>query len=133
MTARGFFQAGFCVILLSLAAAPRARAEEEESPFNTVDYVTVRKQQGVSFTLPEDWPIEKKKGTIGPVAVEEYVAMKFSKMNEKIAGLEARIAKLEAAAAKPNSSGRRKVLGIDETVAETAEPGEIPEEEDENE
>jgi methyl-accepting chemotaxis protein len=57
-----------CVAFLSAVPFPVDGAEEDEM---------VQTQKGLRFAVPDDWPIEKRAGILGPIPVEEYVAMKF--------------------------------------------------------
>ena len=53
-----------------------ARAEEpDESAVKTPDKPR--------YVVPADWPIEKRAGTVGPIPVEEYLALKFKKTDER--------------------------------------------------
>lgn len=65
--------------------------------------------KGINFDLPEDWPIEERGGAVGPIPIEEYLAMKFRKVDakfdemesgtggtkEKLAAIDERLTKLE--------------------------------------
>ena len=50
---------------------------------------TVRKTRDqLHFELPPDWPIEKRGGVVGPIPVEEYLAMKFKAMDSRVRTIE---------------------------------------------
>ncbi len=69
--------------LMSAAGAPAARLAETEAP------ATVHKtREGLHFQVPEDWPIEKRNGVLGPIPIEEYLARKFSGIEHRLQELE---------------------------------------------
>ena len=41
---------------------------------------SLRTQKGLRFTVPEDWPIEKRGGGLAPIPVEEYVLKRFKEI-----------------------------------------------------
>lgn len=43
-----------------------------------------KEMEGLRFQVPEDWPIEKRGGVLGPIPTEEYVALKFEKVNQEL-------------------------------------------------
>jgi len=44
-------------------------------------------QKGLHFTVPDDWPIEKRGGVLAPVPVEEYVLKHFKAIYAEIESL----------------------------------------------
>ena len=44
--------------------------------------------KGLNFNLPEDWPIEEHGGAVGPVPIEEYIAIKFRKVDTRFEKME---------------------------------------------
>ena len=44
--------------------------------------------KGLTFNIPEDWPIEERGGAVGPIPVEEYITIKFRKVQQQFAELE---------------------------------------------
>ncbi len=50
--------------------------------------VEVKTQEGLRFTLPPDWPVEKRGGVVAPIPIEEYLARKFSVMDNRLRSLE---------------------------------------------
>jgi len=69
-----------------------ASADEEPVSENTL---VVKKSKGLRFTVPADWPVSQADGITGPVSVEEYLSMKFSKVAAKMQVLRVRIEVLE--------------------------------------
>ena len=94
---------------LLLLAAPVAQAEDGKP-----EPATVKKtQENLNFQLPPDWPIERRGGMVGPIPVEEYLAMKFKMLEarlqtieQKLSGLDLRVRVLEENA-KKSASGLR--------------------------
>lgn len=71
-----------------LFPAGRLEATSEEGK------TTVRTLKGIRFNLPEDWPIkeEGEGGALQPVPVEEYVVLKFGRVDERFEQLDRRMA-----------------------------------------
>jgi|GEM_PF-1377918 len=76
--------------------APEAMSQENDGAGEDDDKLEVKSQKGLLFNLPEDWPIQKNGATLGPIPIEQYLALKFDKANERIAELEARVKSLES-------------------------------------
>ena len=73
-----------------LAAAGWAQASAEDGM--GADKPTVRKsQEQLHFELPPDWPIEKRGGMVGPIPVEEYLAMKFKALESRLQMIEQKL------------------------------------------
>ena len=74
---------GLALLLTLGAAVARADDSTEVKP------ATVRKVQGnLGFQLPPDWPIERRGGIVGPIPVEEYLAMKFNALEAHLQAIE---------------------------------------------
>jgi superfamily II helicase len=39
---------------------------------------------GLRFQVPEDWPVEKRGGVLGPIPTEEYVSIKFKEADKEV-------------------------------------------------
>ncbi|GEM_PF-3104772 len=50
----------------------------------------------LKFNVPDDWPIEERGGTVGPIPVEEYLALKFSKIEARFKTIDASLAEYSA-------------------------------------
>ncbi len=46
-----------------------------------------RTQEGLHFTVPEEWPIEKRGGVLSPMPVEEYVVKRFKEIESRITAI----------------------------------------------
>ena len=83
-------------------------------PARADDSALVRKTvKGITFTVPEDWPIEERNGAVGPIPIEEYLARKFSaiqaqlqKLDQQLSGLDLRLRVVEQAAEARNGGLR---------------------------
>ena len=92
--------------LLTLGATILQAAEVTDAEKATVR----RSQEKLNFQLPPDWPIERRAGMVGPVPVEEYLAMKFKALDarlqtieQQLNGLDLRLRVLEESAKKSAS------------------------------
>ena len=47
-----------------------------------------RGKRGLKFNVPEDWPIEKRGMHVGPVPIEEYLDLKFKKIDTRFSEME---------------------------------------------
>ena len=75
-------------LLLVLVGLATAAAEEGDS----VARATVRKTaEQLHFELPPDWPVEKRGGIVGPIPVEEYLALKFKALEARLQTIEQRL------------------------------------------
>ena len=68
----------------------------------TDDEVIVKTEGAHHLLLPKDWPVEQKDGRVAPIAIEEYLSLKFGQVKEKfndtgqsLAALAQRITRLE--------------------------------------
>ena len=48
------------------------------------DPTVTKKQKGLRFTVPEDWPIEERGGVVAPIPIEEYISIKFKDIYSQI-------------------------------------------------
>jgi hypothetical protein len=68
----------------------------EEKKESESDYKTIIKTvDGLKFDVPEDRPIEKKHSIIAPMPLDEYVAMKFLKLEDRLQKIENSIKQIE--------------------------------------
>ena len=72
------------VLLLCISGTQAVQAEDASG--------TVRKRgDNLNFQVPPDWPIEKRNGIMGPIPIEEYLARKFSALEQRLQSLEQRV------------------------------------------
>lgn len=62
------------ILCLSLAASGYAQE----------DLTITKRQKGLRFTVPEDWPIEERGGVVAPIPIEEYISIKFKDIYAQI-------------------------------------------------
>ena len=83
-----------CFLLVFLLVFPVLTiAEETEEEFECK--TVIKTVDGLKFEVPEDRLIEKKNGIIMPMALDKYMAMKFSKMEARLQRIENSISKVE--------------------------------------
>ena len=77
-------------------------AQAEDAPSTPVDpsdtnfkYTTVTTKEGLSFRVPEDMPIEKRGGLLGPIPFDEYTYSKLKQIDTKIQGLNEKLDRIE--------------------------------------
>ena len=49
-----------------------------------------RTVKGIHFNIPDDWPIKEQGGALQPIPVEEYIVLKFGKVDERFEQLDNR-------------------------------------------
>lgn len=67
-------------VIVMIGMARRSAAEDATL---TDEDVVVKTEGAHHLLLPRDWPIEHKDGRIAPVAMEEYLSMKFGQVRQK--------------------------------------------------
>ncbi|PIQ83139.1 MAG: hypothetical protein COV75_08995 [Candidatus Omnitrophica bacterium CG11_big_fil_rev_8_21_14_0_20_63_9] len=82
---------GACLALAAGLAVPVAAEEATLTP----DDVVVKTEGSHRLLLPRDWPVEHRDGRIAPVAIEEYLSMKFGQVRQKFDDTDERIDQLE--------------------------------------
>jgi hypothetical protein len=68
------------------------RTEDEEARAYNVTR-TVKTVQGLNFRVEEDRPIEKVAGVYRPIDMDSYIALKFNKLEKKMADLNETLSK----------------------------------------
>ncbi|HQP91862.1 MAG TPA: hypothetical protein PLU24_04230 [Candidatus Omnitrophota bacterium] len=80
--------------------------QEEARAYNVV--YTTKTVDGLTFNVQEDRPIEKVGGVYRPLDMDSYVALKFSKMQEKLNNVEASLSdKIDALSKKIDDLAER--------------------------
>lgn len=88
---KALFLAVFLSVFLYATALSGAAEEDEEFEYKTV----IKVVDGIKFDVPEDRPIERKDGVIGPMPMDKYVAFKFSKSEKRLEKIEDSIERIE--------------------------------------
>ncbi len=76
---------------LALLAASHAWAAEKDGDGEAPAENPVRVVSGVGFSVPADWPIERRNGATGPIPIEEYMSMKFKRLEDRVRVLEEKL------------------------------------------
>jgi hypothetical protein len=93
------FKKAYWVILFVLLGAfsfwftfpwetPKAEQDENELVTKTV--------KNVSFSVPQDWEIRDGGGTVAPIPVEEYLSIKFTKVDTRFKNIETQTAETKS-------------------------------------
>ncbi len=78
--------------ILATGPGKEVQAEpEEELKDNTV----IKVVKGLRFRVPEDMPVTKRGGVVAPVDLYEYMALKFSKVDKRLADIESQIQEIK--------------------------------------
>ena len=77
-------------VLAALAVSAGAADEQQDPPAVT------KEKEGLYFTVPPDWPIEKRNGIMAPIPIEEYLGRKFGALDARIEKLDKENAELKA-------------------------------------
>ena len=90
-----------------------ARAEE-----NQTQDVTVRKtKEGLHFQLPSDWPVETRNGITAPIPMEEYLAKKFSSLENRLQSIEQRFNGFDVRLRALEEQQKKQAQGLRSTEA----------------
>lgn len=52
-------------------------------------------KNGLRFNVPEDWPIVKRGGAVAPIPTEEYLSLRFRKLDSRFDAIEQKLANFE--------------------------------------
>jgi len=96
---RGLFFWTPCLLVL-LSASPVLAYNEEEAKKVSEDmkefgFKDVTTKEGLVFRIPSDMPIENRGGLVGPVPFDEYLYLKFKKLEEKLIQVDKKIDRLD--------------------------------------
>ncbi len=79
------------VLILNLVAAKAVMADDKAVSAESKKESEPKSAKGIQFSVPADWPIEKRNGALGPIPIEEYLALKFKKLEDRIVILENKV------------------------------------------
>ena len=71
-----------------MLALPTVVFSTEETSKTDSTETEVRVSRGLRYSVPKDWPMDERNGGISPVPTEEYMLLKFKKIDERLAALE---------------------------------------------
>lgn len=80
----------FPIILLPIFAQDDAGLNEDAEGKTVVKTVA-----GLKFEVPKDRPIEEKNNIVSPIPLDEYVALKFSKLESRLQKIEESISQIQ--------------------------------------
>lgn len=83
------------VWLMAFATESMADAVKAEEKSGAVPTTVRKTAERLHFQLPPDWPVEKRAGSVGPIPIEEYMARKFSAMDQRLKTLEQQVGSLD--------------------------------------
>jgi len=70
-------------------------AEGASDDARTYGKTVIKVVDGQRFQLPEDMPLQSKNNIIAPMPIEQYIAMKFERLEERLQRIEADVAALK--------------------------------------
>lgn len=79
------------VAVTSFAAAQDENEGEDDTAFRPI----IKKVDGHNFRVPADMPMTKSGGVVRPIEYDEYSAMKYSQVMERLAKIENSIDELK--------------------------------------
>lgn len=86
-------------------------ADEDKTKALPSDENEVRVSRGLRFSVPKDWPMDERNGGISPVPVEEYMLMKFKKIDERLAALENKVAPKDLEVSQEETKKKTETIG----------------------
>ena len=79
----------------SLHAYDESEADKMAEEIKNGGFETVTTKEGLKFDIPSDMPIERKDGLVRPVPFEEYLYVKFKKIEERVVSLDEKVKKMD--------------------------------------
>ncbi len=76
------------MLLAVMLVLPAVAFSTEETPKSDSTETEVRVSRGIRYSVPKDWPMDERNGGISPVPTEDYMLLKFKKIDERLAALE---------------------------------------------
>ena len=84
-----FFQMTCLVLTCLMSSFVYAAEDNQDETQKKAD--VLRSSKGIQFRVPDDWPLETRNRAVGPVSIEEYLSLKFKKLEERITVLENKV------------------------------------------
>lgn len=78
---------------------------------------------GLHFDIPVDWPVERRHGIVAPIPIEEYLAIKFGKLDTHLAAFERRVNKLDLRLHRIEDNLKAQEQGLRSTEPSSPGPG----------
>ena len=86
------------VLLLSAGTVPaydEAEAKKIADDMKVEGFQEVTTKEGLVFRIPSDMPIERRAGILSPVPFEEYLYIKFKKIEEKLVEVDKKLSETD--------------------------------------
>ncbi len=87
------------IFVLGISLPGRAFAAEEKKPTESeaddYKFETITTKEGLKFRVPKDMPIESRDGVTAPVSTEEYVYVKFKRLDKRLDGFDKKLEGME--------------------------------------
>ena len=102
---------GLSLLTIFFLASPAfAQADDNPSPEEKTnfEYKEVQSQSGLKYRVPEDLPIVVRNGIESPMPFDEYMYMKFKKIDDKLDRIEQTLERLEKAVTDASSGSMLK-------------------------
>ena len=96
-----FFIWGFLMLPFRTASGKLAFAYDAEEAKKVADemkeygFQDVTTKEGLKFRIPSDMPIETRGGIVAPVPFEEYLYLKFKKIEERVTEVDKKLAEID--------------------------------------
>lgn len=103
-------------VLLPFSAAAEILYSDGESGSvpGVAKGMEIKNVDGLRLAVPKDMPVEKRGSVVVPMSMEEYVAMKFSELEERISKMEESLKNInkELASIKENAPSHQEPLSV---------------------
>ena len=83
-------------------------------------------KERLHFTLPPDWPVEKRGGIVAPIPVEEYLAKRFKAIDERFSAMDERFKALAQQVADMERRLKHLEQRVDQLSSQAAAPPAAP-------
>ena len=93
-------------------------AEGSSKGFNlkSEEDLMLKTKKGLHFTLPEDWPVEKKDGIVQPMSIYEYFSSKFKTVETEFAAVKQRLDAIERKGTSPDDEKKKMLKSAGEVA-----------------
>ena len=79
----------------SLHAYDESEADKMAEEIAKNGFQVVTTKEGLRFNVPSDMPIQRKDGLVQPVPFEEYLYIKFKKIEQRVVLLDEKVKKMD--------------------------------------
>lgn len=82
------------IFMMIFSSGLSAQEDRYEHSDDDSTYV-LKTQDGLTFRVPEDMPIEKRDGVVAPMPFNEYIFLKIKQINKDLSDVKDRLSALE--------------------------------------